>query len=115
MELWFAFLRILFNNILKKANHNGIMVCLLENIVKQTKGKDTVLLLDNYSVHNNDFIIKEAALRNIKLLYIPPNMTHKYQPLDVGIKGPLKSCSRKIWKKYRLSFPEKIPKLIDGI
>ena len=49
--------------------------------------------------------------------FIPSNMTYKYQPLDVGINGPLKSSARKLWKKETLLNDDKKYKstINDGV
>lgn len=49
------------------------------------------------------------------MIYIPTGQTGKLQPLDVGINGPLKSCARRLWKEDRLSDPDKIQKMDDGV
>ena len=79
--------------------NNGIMKISLEQIYKQTKGKKSVLLLDQYSSHCNDFIKDEAKNRNIELIYVPVGLTYKYQPLDVMINGILKQKAKKLWRE----------------
>ena len=39
--------------------------------MKVTNGNNSVLLLDQYPAHINDFTIKEANKLNIKLIFIP--------------------------------------------
>jgi hypothetical protein len=95
--------------------NNGIMIILFDIINKHSENNESVLLLDQYSVHTNDFVIDEAKKRKIKLIFIPARLTYKYQPLDVGINGPLKSAARKLWKEERISDPEKTPKLSDAV
>lgn len=36
---------------------------------------------------------------NIKLIFIPPGKTYKFQPLDVGVHLPLKSCPGRLCKE----------------
>lgn len=51
-----------------------------------TKQKRTILLfIDNCSAHNNI-----PALKNVKVLFFPPNMTSVVQPMDMGIIKNLK-------------------------
>ena len=70
--------------------NNGIIKIALENIYTNTKGKQAVLLLDQFPAHCTDFINDEAKKRNIELIYVPKGLTYKYQPLDVLINGILK-------------------------
>jgi len=58
--------------------NNGIMKFILEEIYKNTKGKKSVLLLDQFSSHTNDFIIEESKQRNIELIFVPKGLTYKY-------------------------------------
>jgi len=95
--------------------NNGIMIILLDMIREKSKNANAVLLLDQYPIHTNEYVAAEANKRKIKLIFIPSRLTWKYQPLDVGINGILKSSARKLWKEERLSNPNNIPKLSDGV
>ena len=80
------------NKILGTYSNNGWVNCgiisiALEEIYKNTKGKPSVLLLDQFSAHTNDYIKEEVNKKNIKLIYVPKGLTYKYQPLDVMING----------------------------
>ncbi len=68
----------------------------LRKFTKKTKGKKSVLLLDQYPAHCSDFIKDEAKKKNIKSIYVPKGLTYKYQPLDVLINGILKQKAKKI-------------------
>ena len=76
--------------------NNGIIKIALEQIYLNTKGKSSVLLLDQFSAHTDDFIQNEAKERNIKLIFVPKGLTYKYQPLDVLINGILKQKAKKL-------------------
>lgn len=80
----------------------GIMIELLKNIYDVTKGLYAVLILDMYPTHVDDFVTKDAAEKNITLVYVPAGLTGSLQPLDVGINGPLKAKSKKIFKRKRI-------------
>lgn len=90
--------------------NNGIMNIVFDSINISNEGKPSVLLLDQYPSHNNEYIIKEAAAKNITLLYVPVGLTYKYQPLDVKINGILKSTARRLWRQERITDLLKIPK-----
>jgi hypothetical protein len=51
--------------------NNGIIVLALEEIYKATKGLPSALLLEQFTIHTNEFITEEAKKRNIKLIYVP--------------------------------------------
>ena len=64
--------------------NKGILKILFENIKNYTNNTPSVLLFDCFS-HKNEETIKIAEEYNIKLIFIPPGKTDKYQPLDVKI------------------------------
>lgn len=104
-----------------------LMIIILDEIKKNSKGNDTVLVLDQYTVRTDEKFVEEAKKRNIKLIFVPVGQTGKFQPLDVGINGPLKSCARRLWKEERFNNFEEIldhhgdlgdllvPKLCDAV
>ena len=83
----------------------GIINIALNEIYKETKGKVSVLLLDQFKSHKDDFIKKEAEKKNIKLIYVPVGLTSKYQPLDVLINGLLKQKAKKLWRQEIIKDP----------
>lgn len=52
-------------------------------------GKPILLIFDGHSSHETSCILELAELHNIIILCLPPHTTHKLQPLDVGVFGPL--------------------------
>jgi hypothetical protein len=48
-----------------------------------------LLILDNHRSHATVSFIDYAYENNIVLPYLPPHSTHRLQPLDVAIFGPL--------------------------
>ena len=104
----------------RKFNNNGwididIMNFVLDQIYLISNGNKSLLILDNYSIHTNDLIIKRAKSLNIQLLFVPPGRTSLNQPLDVSINGALKSIGKRIEKEIFLSNPFGIPQLSDAI
>ena len=55
----------------------------------------SIIVLDQYRVHTTNYIKLEATKRNIRLVYIPIEMTSTYQPLDVSINEPLKQLGKR--------------------
>jgi hypothetical protein len=86
--------------------NNGIMRIILEQIFINTNGNASVLLLDQFPVHVDDFVKDEAIKRNIKLIFVPKGLTSKYQPLDVLINGILKQKAKKLWRHEIIKNPD---------
>ena len=56
---------------------------------RNKSGKPILLILDGHSSHETSHILHLAETHNIIILCLPPHTTHKLQPLDVGVFGPL--------------------------
>ncbi|KAJ8359376.1 hypothetical protein SKAU_G00159010 [Synaphobranchus kaupii] len=80
------------------ANGSGWMqekefVVFLQHFVSQTRATPTnkvLLLLDNHSSHCSIPAIQHYKEHGIILLTFPPHCSHKLQPLDLSVFGPLK-------------------------
>ena len=83
----------------------GIIKIILDKIYETTKGQKSVLLLDQFKSHTDNFIIEEAKNKNIKLIFVPKGLTSKYQPLDVLINGILKQKAKKLWREEIVKDP----------
>ncbi len=83
----------------------SIMIFMLKEIHKITKGEESVLILDQFSVHMCDAVKKVAEKLNITFIYVPSGRTAENQPLDVGINGPIKSIGRRIIKEIYMMDP----------
>ncbi|KAF0732193.1 Uncharacterized protein FWK35_00027240, partial [Aphis craccivora] len=59
------------------------------NYVKPSLTKKVLLLLDRHSSHKTVEALELAKKSGVVLLCLPPHCTHRLQPLDVGIFGPL--------------------------
>ena len=94
---------------------NNVMNLILNQIYSISNGNRTALILDEYSVHTNDLVIKEAERLNIQLLFVPPGRTSTNQPLDVSINGALKSIGKRLIKEIFLSNPLGIPTIADAV
>ncbi|KAI8100235.1 hypothetical protein M9434_007196 [Picochlorum sp. BPE23] len=84
---------------------------------KRAKGQPTcnqlLLLLDNWKVHTTaEFksAVEEKFKGKVKLRFLPPNMTHKVQPLDVSINSALKTKTKAV---YSFEYGKKIADLIS--
>ena len=62
-------------------------------------GKEKILLLvDNFSVHQ----IINIELSIVKVKFLPPNTTSKFQPMDVGIIKSFKAHYRKLLVQHKI-------------
>jgi hypothetical protein len=59
---------------------------------RNTSGKPVLLIFDGHGSHITDEMIELAVNNNIELLCLPAHTTHKLQPLDVGVFGPLQTA-----------------------
>ena len=58
--------------------------------VRPTTENPMLLLLDNHHSHLDIKVLNFAKSNGVTLLSFPPNCSHKLQPLDVSVFGPLK-------------------------
>lgn len=56
---------------------------------RNTSGAPILLIYDGHGSHTTAEMRNLAELHNIELFCLPPHTTHRTQPLDVGIFGPL--------------------------
>jgi hypothetical protein len=58
-------------------------------MAKNTSGKPILLIFDGHGSHLTEEIHQLALANNIHLFCLPAHTTHRLQPLDVGVFGPL--------------------------
>ncbi|KIJ56057.1 hypothetical protein M422DRAFT_239248 [Sphaerobolus stellatus SS14] len=63
---------------------------------RNKSGKLLLLISDGHGSHESNEPLEKAFTCGILLLSLPPHTTHKLQPLDVGVFGPL----QKAWGKH---------------
>ena len=71
-------------------------------IPRSRKGKK-VLIGDNLSSHMSLEVIKSCNENQIAFVCLPPNSTHRTQPLDIAFYKPLKVNWRKVLTAWKLS------------
>ena len=64
-----------------------------------------LLLLDNHESHVDFDVVKFCKENGVILLSFPPHCSHKLQPLDVSVFGPLKSRIAKAQQHWMRSNP----------
>lgn len=70
------------------------------------KGSPTLLILDNHTSHLSIQAIDKAIKHDITMVSFPPHCTHRMQPLDVGVFGPVKTLyaiKHDDWKKSHMN------------
>ena len=80
----------------------------LPHIVKNTcatKENPILILLDNHASHVSLSTILYCRENGIHLVTFPPHCSHKLQPLDVSVYGPMKGFYRKALHDWQLSHP----------
>jgi hypothetical protein len=78
----------------------------IEN-TRATKEKPVLLLLDNHESHVSIAAIDLAKENGVVLLTFPPHCSHKLQPLDVSVYGPLKRYFGDACNSWQLANPAK--------
>ena len=88
--------------------NDSIILILLDEIYKTTKGNTSVLLFDNHDSHKSERVKESAMSKNIILIYIPDGMTSVYQPLDVKINGIIKKKAVQKFTNFKINNPDNI-------
>ncbi|GFO22224.1 pogo transposable element with krab domain [Plakobranchus ocellatus] len=65
-----------------------------------------LLILDSHSSHDVIDLLERAAEENIHILALPPHTTHRLQPLDRSVFGPLKKHYSAICTDYMSQSPD---------
>ena len=84
-------------------------------LVKNSDGKDTCLLLDQYPSHCSEIIKTYALTKKVKLLYVPKGYTYKLQLSDVGKNKIIKQKSKAIWREEKIKNPDLIITNSDAV
>ena len=75
--------------------------------LKLSKSHPALVIFDCFRGQTTDGIKKLLAKNNILTVPIPPNCTHKLQPMDVSINKPMKEELRKRFQAWYASEVEK--------
>lgn len=60
----------------------------------KAQGKPRVLINDGFATHESADLLEFCFQKNIILCRLPSHTSHKLQPLDIGVFGPLKTAYR---------------------
>jgi len=72
------------------------------NALPASVKRPILLIYDGCSSHGGDHLAELAAELKIIFLPLPPNTTHLYQPLDVAVFKPFKTCLRSAMQDFML-------------
>lgn len=81
--------------------------------MKASKDDPILLLVDNHATHITLESVNFCRENGIVVLTFPPHCSHRLQPLDVGIYGPLKAVFKKGLNDFIVSNPGRRPSLYD--
>lgn len=73
--------------------------------VRPTAEQKCLLILDNHTSHRSLAVVEYASANNVVLLSVPPHCTHKLQPLDVSVYGPLGTYFERAIDKWQKKHP----------
>ncbi|XP_072400901.1 uncharacterized protein [Diabrotica undecimpunctata] len=77
------------------------------------ENKPVLVLMDNHTSHVSLEVIKLCRKNHITLLGFPPHTSHRMQPLDVSIYGPLKTAYSRACEDFLISNPGRLITLYD--
>ncbi|XP_076035778.1 uncharacterized protein LOC143021873 isoform X3 [Oratosquilla oratoria] len=69
--------------------------------------KPAVLFMDNHESHLSLEVMEMARKHGLSIITFPPHTSHKLQPLDVSVYGPLKTHYKQAVNDWNLSSPGK--------
>lgn len=88
----------------------------LDHFIQQTRcsiHRPVLLLMDNHQSHVSIATICKAKDNGITLLTFPPHCSHKLQPLDLTVYGPLKRYFNRSSDAWQLDNPGKTMSIYD--
>ena len=80
----------------------------LRHFIKEagaTQERRCLLILDNHNTHCSLEALQLCEEHGVDMVTLPPHCSHKLQPLDVAVFGPLKACLREEHQKWMRRHP----------
>jgi len=80
----------------------------LQHFIEHTKASTThkvLLVLDGHSSHKSLEAIELARRSGVTMICLPPHTTHRMQPLDLTVYGPLKKNYNRECDKWMITHP----------
>lgn len=82
-------------------------------ITSSSKENPSLLILDNHESHLAPAVLNIAKENGVTLLTIPPHTSHRLQPLDVSVFGPLQKFYNAAADAWMLQHPGKTISIYD--
>lgn len=73
--------------------------------MRVSKANPAILLMDNHTSHVSHDTVKLARENGLVIVTFPPHCSHRLQPLDVAVYGPLKAYYNSACSAWMLSHP----------
>lgn len=73
--------------------------------VKPTPDNKALIVMDGHVTHKSLAVIEYARQNSVVMLCLPPHTTHRMQPLDKTVFGPLKTAYNAACDKFMVSHP----------
>lgn len=80
----------------------------LPHIIVYTKASEEatiLLLLDNHASHVSLETVRFCRANGVHLLTFPPHCSHRLQPLDVAVYGPMKAAYKRALHDHQMMNP----------
>ena len=88
----------------------------MEHFVKNVKSSNerpVLLLLDNFHAHLQIDVLNYAKENGVHMLSFPPHCSHKLQPLDLAVYGPLKNYTSQAMDAWMRNNPGQTMTIYD--
>jgi len=96
-----------------KADDFLVFIKHFTNYTRCSPEKPVLILLDNHESHMSIDVIDHCKLNGVILLTFPPHCSHKLQPLDRSVFGPLKKYVNAASDGWMRSHPGKTMSIYD--
>lgn len=96
--------------------NSDIFPDVLKHFIKATlssKENPTLFILDNHESHLGPAVLNIAKDNGVTLLTIPPHTSHRLQPLDVSVFGPLQKYYNAAADAWMMRYPGKTITIYD--
>ena len=80
---------------------------------KPSKDKPILLIVDNHESHRSLQVLDYATEKSVILLSVPPHTTHKLQPLDRCVYGPLSTYFENEVDNFQKLYPSRRIQMYD--
>jgi hypothetical protein len=94
--------------------NTAVMIDWLKAFYRHIGNRTVLLAMDNFSAHSSGLELCPPP-SNIRICWLPPNSTSRFQPLDQGIIQNLKAYYRRYWLQYMIECIEQQANPIEAM